>query len=191
MSDRLIIGTDEAGRGSLAFSIVAAAVFLPENHGIEGIRDSKKLSPKKREELFEELTFKVPYHWAQVDHTLVDSLNPLGASLLAMRWAVEGLIPRLDFFTDLIIVDGPYTIPGIAIKQQAVPKADDKYPCVSAASIVAKVTRDRMMIELSKDPKYAVYKWDENKGYGTRAHREAIQKFGPCEIHRRTFRGVL
>ncbi len=177
-----IAGVDEAGRGALAGPVIAAAVILPTRRRIEGLRDSKQLSPKQRARLFDEIRdVAVSVGVGSVDHQAIDRLNILEAALLAMRKAVEKLTPSPDY----ILVDGLH-LPEVGIVGEAIPKGDSKSYSIAAASIIAKVTRDRLMIEL--DPIYPNYGFSRHKGYPTSQHRQAIAQFGASEIHRRTFK---
>ena len=177
-----IAGVDEAGRGALAGPVIAAAVILPTRLRIEGLRDSKQLSPKQRAHLFDEIRdVAVSVGVGSVDHQAIDRLNILEAALLAMRKAVEKLTPSPDY----ILVDGLH-LPEVGIVGEAIPKGDSKSYSIAAASIIAKVTRDRLMIEL--DPIYPNYGFSRHKGYPTSQHRQAIAQFGASEIHRRTFK---
>ena len=179
-----IAGIDEAGRGPLAGSVVAAAVVLPKKHTIFGIADSKKLSAKKREALFNAIYEQaLAVGVGIVNQKEIDKINILQASLKAMRLAVLDL--RCD--ADYLLVDGIHTI-STTIPQSAIVKGDSKSPSIAAASIIAKVTRDRMMVEYHN--LFPEYNFAKNKGYGTKEHKLAIQRFGCCEIHRKTFRGV-
>lgn len=176
-----IAGVDEAGRGPLAGPVYAAAVILPDDIYIEGINDSKKLSEKKRDALFDEIREKaIAYSICSVDNNKVDEINILNATFEAMNNAVNGLpIPP-----DYVLIDGN-RIKGMQIPHETVVKGDAKSISIAAASILAKVSRDRFMIEAAK--KYPGYGFEKHKGYGTKAHYEAIERQGICEIHRRTF----
>ncbi len=178
---RHIAGVDEVGRGPLAGPVVAAAVILPENFDVPGVDDSKKLSGKKREELFDLITrHAVSYSIGIIDNCIIDRINILEATKLAMRQAVERLEPRPDY----ILIDA-LTIKGISIPQRGIIKGDSLSVSIAAASIVAKVTRDRMMEEFHLQ--YPHYGFDHNKGYGTKAHYDGIHGYGLCELHRRSF----
>ena len=177
----LVCGVDEAGRGPLAGPVYAAAVILNENEAIEGINDSKKLSAKKREKLFEIITQKaISYNISFVDEKLIDEINILQATHLAMKQAIEGL----EIKPDIVLIDGN-SAPNIDIKTKTIVKGDAKSASIAAASILAKVARDKYMLEISKI--YPHYNFEKHKGYGTKLHRENILKYGPCEIHRKTF----
>ena len=177
-----VSGVDEAGRGPLAGPVVAAAVILPKDIFIDGVNDSKKLTEKKRNILFEEIKQKAfSYGIGIVDAKTIDEINILQATFLAMRKALE----QLSVKPDLILVDGNHIIPNLQNKQQAIVSGDAKSACIACASILAKVTRDNMMYEYAKQ--YPQYNFQKHKGYGTKAHLDAIQKHGPCPIHRMTF----
>ena len=176
-----ICGVDEAGRGPLAGPVCAAAVILNPDQIIEGVNDSKKLSEKKREELFDIIKEKaVSYNiaWASVEE--IEEINILNAAMLAMKRAVEGLkIPA-----DYALIDGNKT-PDLKIPCRAIVKGDATSMSIAAASILAKVSRDRLMREYAE--KYPEYSFEKHKGYGTKLHTEAIKKYGICEIHRPSF----
>ena len=177
----VIAGIDEAGRGPLAGHVYAAAVILPENTVIEGLNDSKKLSEKKREELYDIIVEKaLAYKICWVDCETIDKINLRNATLKAMKEAAEGL----EICPTKILVDGN-ALPDTDISAEYVIKGDSKSMAISAASILAKVTRDRYIKEL--DEIYPQYGFAKNKGYGTADHIAAIKEFGPCPIHRKTF----
>ncbi len=177
----VICGVDEAGRGPLCGPVCAAAVILPVDCEIEGINDSKKLSEKKREQLFDIIKEKaVAYSIYMVDASVIDEINILQATFLAMRTAVENLSVK----PDMALIDGNGK-PGLAIAERTVVKGDAKSVSIAAASILAKVTRDRYMLEADK--KYPEYFFAKHKGYGTKLHYEAIAEHGICPEHRRTF----
>lgn len=176
-----IAGIDEAGRGPLAGPVYAAAVILDSGTVIKGLNDSKKLSEKRREEIFDEIIEKaVSYNIFSVDEKVIDEINILEATYKAMGGAVEGL----EVVPDFVLIDGN-RIKGIELPHETVVKGDLKCASIAAASILAKVSRDRFMIEAAE--KYPQYGFEKHKGYGTAAHNEAILKYGPCPIHRRTF----
>ena len=180
----LVAGVDEAGRGPLAGPVVAAAVILDERNAINGLADSKRLSPHRREALFDEIRGKaLCCSVAQASVQEIDELNILQATLLAMRRAVMGL--RLP--PKLVLVDGN-RLPLLAIRAEAIVKGDDKVPAISAASILAKVSRDRWCFEYHQQ--FPQYGFDQHKGYGTADHLAALRLHGPCPQHRRTFRPV-
>lgn len=176
----LVAGADEAGRGPLAGPVVAAAVVFPEDCIIEGINDSKKLSEKKREQLYEEITEKAAYSVGIVDVDVIEKINILNAARLAFQKAVAGLPePPAYLFADYI------TGLDLSVPHTAIVKGDAKVYSIAAASIVAKVTRDRIIREY--DAIYPEYGFAKHKGYGTKAHREAILQYGPSPIHRMSF----
>lgn len=176
-----ICGIDEAGRGPLAGPVVAGAVVLPKDCEILYLNDSKKLTAKRRDELFEEIKDKaVSYGIGMSSPARIDEINILQATYEAMAHAVEDL----SVVPDLLLNDA-VTIPQIPIKQVGIIKGDAKSVSIAAASIMAKVTRDRLMVEYAE--LYPEYGFEGHKGYGSAAHIEAIKKFGPCPIHRRTF----
>lgn len=176
-----VCGVDEAGRGPLAGPVVAAACILPIDCHIEGLNDSKKLSEKKRDALFEEIKEKaIAYSIASASNEEIDQINILNATMLAMARAIEGLPVPADF----ALVDGNcirnFPIPGATLV-----KGDAKCPSIAAASILAKVTRDRLCMDM--DEKYPEYNFKKHKGYPTKEHRDLVIKHGPCPLHRRTF----
>lgn len=176
-----ISGIDEAGRGPLAGPVCAAAVILPQNTVIEGVNDSKKLSEKKREELYDiikstALSYSIAFSSVQE----IEEINILNATMLAMKRAVESL----DIKPDYVIVDGN-KIPPIEIPAQAIVKGDSKSMSIACASILAKVSRDRLLLEYAK--KYPQYHFEKHKGYGTKLHVEALKEYGPCPVHRHSF----
>lgn len=176
-----VCGIDEAGRGPLAGPVYAAAVILPDGLEIPGLNDSKKLTEKKREALFEEICQKaVAYGIGCASEQEIDEINILQATYLAMRRAVE----QLSVPADYALVDGN-RMPPLAIPGETVVKGDAKSASIAAASILAKVSRDRVMLLM--DPVYPQYQFAKHKGYGTKVHREALLTYGPCPIHRKTF----
>ena len=176
-----VCGCDEAGRGPLCGPVVAAAVILPRGLVIEGLDDSKKLTEKKREKLFVIIKERaVAYAIAEASPAEIDEINILNASMLAMRRAVEALSVKADF----ALIDGN-TSRGFEIPTETVVKGDSKSYSIAAASILAKVTRDRACEEL--DTAYPEYNIAKHKGYPTKEHMEAVKKYGPSPIHRRTF----
>ena len=176
-----VCGVDEAGRGPLCGPVVAAACILPVGLYIEGLNDSKKLSPKKRKQVFEEIKkHAIAYCIAQASVEEIDQLNILEADMLAMRRAVEGLCVKADF----AIIDGNVSR-GFNIPTMTVIKGDATSPSIAAASILAKVTRDDMCEQMDKDyPQYGIAK---HKGYGTKQHMDALRQYGPSPIHRKKF----
>ncbi len=181
----LTAGVDEAGRGPLAGPVVVAAVILDKDNPIEGLDDSKKLSEKKREELYEVIVERaLGYAIVEVDPKQIDEMNILQATLFGMSKAVKQLDPKPEF----VLIDGnqvPHDLRDIA---RAVVGGDAYHDCISAASILAKVTRDRIMVKLSA--KYPEYNFQKHKGYPTKEHIEALEKHGACEIHRKSFEPV-
>ena len=177
----LVCGVDEAGRGPLAGPVFAASVILPVNTVIEGVNDSKNFSEKKRETLFEIIKQKaVAYSIAYSTEEEIDEINILNATFLAMSRAVYGLKPK----PDIALIDGNKA-PELNIPTRCIIKGDAKSQSIAAASILAKVSRDRLMKEMSI--KYPEYQFEKHKGYGTALHRELIKKYGYCPIHRKTF----
>ncbi len=176
-----ICGIDEAGRGPLAGPVVAAAAVLPKDCQIFYLNDSKKLSEKKRDLLFDEIKEKaVAYGIGIVSPQVIDEINILQATYEAMRQAIS----QLNMIPEILLNDA-VTIPGVDIMQVPIVKGDAKSVSIAAASILAKVTRDRMMMEY--DQIYPEYGFAKHKGYGTAAHIAALKEYGPCPIHRRTF----
>ena len=179
-----IAGIDEAGRGPLAGPVVAAAVIFPPQVNIPGLNDSKKLSTKKREELFPKIQeISVSYGVAVVGEKVIDKINILQAARLAMKQAVE----TLKITPGLLLIDGNQKIDS-TLNQWAIVKGDSRSLSIAAASVLAKVTRDRIMDDYHK--LYPQYEFNRHKGYGTKLHRNLIQEHGPCPIHRNTFKGV-
>ena len=177
-----IAGVDEVGRGPLAGPVVAAAVILPRDFDVLGIDDSKKLTPKKREELFEVIKEKA-LAWAVgwVGPERIDEINILEATKEAMTQAVQGLSLQPDH----VLIDGNFTVRALSLPQTAIVKGDANSTSIAAASILAKVTRDRYMEEM--DAVYPGYAFASNKGYGTKAHYDGLKAQGPTPIHRKTF----
>lgn len=186
----VVAGTDEAGRGPLAGPVVAAAVILTRDQRNEliacGLRDSKKMTEKSREKLFEKIC-ELGVVWKAQAATpyRIDRMNILAASLWCMRRSVE----QLPVWPDLTLVDGNQRIPGLMSEQKFVIKGDDKVPAISAASVVAKVLRDRVMVTLDKI--YPQYQFAKHKGYPSALHREILRELGPSPVHRLSFRGVV
>lgn len=183
----LVAGIDEVGRGALFGSVVAAAVMLPLSAIPQlvaiGVKDSKQLSPKKRQNLIEPIKNTVTsWHIAQATVEEIDRINILQASLLAMKRAVSGL----KVSPDICLVDGKFVIPDLSIAQKTVIQGDQKSSLIAAASILAKVWRDDLIISLAQ--KYPEYDLVSNKGYPTKKHRLALQKYGVCDQHRMSFR---
>ena len=177
-----VCGVDEAGRGPLMGPVCAAAVILPEGVELEGVNDSKKLSEKKREALFEVIKEKaVAWSVAFADVEEIEEVNILNATYLAMNRAIEGLSVPADY----ALIDGNRVPKDIKIDCETVVKGDAKSLSIAAASILAKVSRDRLVLEYDKE--FPEYKFADHKGYGTAAHIEAIKKYGPCKYHRPSF----
>lgn len=183
----VLAGVDEAGRGPFAGPVVASAVILTADQAqalvAQGLRDSKKMTPLRREKVFSAMMdMKVLWAAQAASVEKIDRINILNATLWAMGSAIHRL-PGALF--DGVIVDGDREIPGLKVPQQVVPKGDDLYPQISAASVIAKVLRDRIMVTL--DGLYPGYGFASHKGYGTKAHREAMESLGPSPIHRKSF----
>jgi len=182
---KLPAGVDEAGRGPLAGPVVAAAVILPKECEINGLNDSKKLSTQKREFLFDQIIrLAVSIGVGIVEPGEIDRINILRAALLAMEGAVMKLNPKPDF----LLIDGNIRT-SLLIPQQAVIGGDSTCNSIAAASIIAKVARDLIMDDYHNI--HPEYNFKKHKGYPTKEHFEALKKFGPCPIHRRTFKGVI
>ena len=178
---RLVCGVDEAGRGPLAGPVFAAACILPEGFVLEGLDDSKKLTEKKREALFDKITKgAVAYAIASASVEEIEEMNILNAALLAMRRAIEALEPRADF----ALIDGNVDR-GFALPAKAIVGGDALAPSIAAASILAKVARDRVCYELDRE--YPQYGFAKHKGYGTKLHKKALLAHGPSPVHRPTF----
>lgn len=182
----IVAGTDEAGRGPLAGPVMAAAVILTRSQArvliAEGLQDSKKLKESSRERLFRRMgDLGICWRAQAASHERIDQMNILRASLWAMRQAVSALPVR----PDLLIVDGTVCVEGLDINQKTLPKADDIVPCVAAASVIAKVLRDRVMVQM--DRLFPLYGFMKHKGYPTKQHKEALMMMGPSPIHRRSF----
>ncbi len=181
---RRIAGVDEVGRGTLAGPVIAAAVILPKDEIKERLFDSKKISAKKREHLYGMILSEAQgVGVGMVGQEEIDRINILQATLKAMALAIQ----NLPFLPDFILIDGAQGI-ALPVPQKTIRKGDQLSNSVAAASIVAKVTRDRMMLEYHRQ--YPQYNFAGHKGYGTEEHRRAIERFGVCELHRKTFRGV-
>lgn len=178
---KYVCGVDEAGRGPLAGPVCAAAVILPKDTIIEGVNDSKKLSEKKREALFDvirEQALSYCISFATVEE--IEEYNILNATMLAMKRAVEGLEIKADY----AMIDGN-RLPQLDIASECIVKGDAKSMSIACASILAKVSRDRLLYEYAKE--YPQYHFEKHKGYGTKVHREALLEFGPCPYHRLSF----
>lgn len=178
---KAVCGVDEAGRGPLAGPVCAAAVILPEGLIVDGVNDSKKLSEKKREALFDVIRDKaLAYSIAYATVDEIEEINILNATMLAMKRAVEGLPVKADY----AMIDGN-KIPNLNIDAECIVKGDAKSMSIACASILAKVSRDRLLYKYAEE--YPMYGFDKHKGYGTVAHREAILEYGPCPYHRKSF----
>lgn len=178
---KTVCGVDEAGRGPLAGPVYAAAVILPVGTEIAGLNDSKKLSEKKREELFDIINdVAISISVGTASEKEIDEINILNATFLAMKRAVEGL----EISPDYAIIDGN-RVPNLEIPTETVVKGDGKVMSVAAASIIAKVSRDRFMLKMAEQ--YPEYQFEKHKGYGTRLHYEMIEKYGVSPIHRSSF----
>ena len=182
---RRICGADEAGAGPLAGDVYAAAVILPYGCLLEGLNDSKQVSPKKRDRLFDEIREKaVAWAVTSVGAAVIDEINILNARLLAMERAIQALDPAPDF----ALIDGNRDhgkTAAILLEHQTVVKGDSLSASIAAASILAKVSRDRYMEQMAE--RYPEYEFERHKGYGTKRHYELLRRYGPCPIHRRTF----
>ena len=179
-----IAGVDEAGRGPLAGPVVSAAVILAPDFAVSGVNDSKTITPKRRTVLYDDIKREaIAVGVGIVGAEEIDRINILQAALRSMALAVSRLDPRPDY----LLIDGTFQIPS-PIPQRALPKGDARSVSIAAASIVAKVTRDRLMQQYHAE--YPQYGFAQHKGYPTKAHKEAVRRFGCCPIHRRTFKGV-
>lgn len=180
----IVVGVDEAGRGCLAGSVYAGAVIIPQGVEIPGLTDSKLLTSEKREALLEIIQTQCVWAFGIATAREIEAINILKASLLAMKRAYDGLQKKAN----LVLVDGKFKIPGVTVPQEALIKGELRAAPIAAASIVAKVLRDRELIELAQ--KYPQYGFEIHKGYATELHRKKIAEFGPCTEHRLTFAGV-
>lgn len=194
-----IIGLDEVGRGPLAGPVVAGAAILKDFDSIDLedknwdlVRDSKKLSEKQREKVHDFILDKFFVGIGICNHETIDRMNILQASFLAMKKAFTDLKKQIRDLEKsektILLLDGNQYIPNLSIAQKCIPQGDKKVKSISAASIIAKITRDNMMVEFAE--KYPNYLFEKHKGYGTKVHMESLQKFGPCEIHRKSFKPV-
>lgn len=185
----IIVGVDEAGRGPLAGPVVAAAVVINPDFRLLGLNDSKKLSEEEREEYYDLICQQaVAYGVGVVDHQEIDQINILQASFQAMRLAIQNLTQDLNqkgVAPEIVLVDGDKVIPGLAFRQQALVGGDGRSISIAAASVLAKVTRDREMVEMEK--LYPGYGFERNKGYGAPEHLQGLRELGPSPIHRLTF----
>ena len=179
---KTVCGIDEAGRGSLAGPVTAAAVILPKNYKNSLIRDSKKINDQKRNHLYDEIIKNcITYSIISIGAKKIDEINILNATYLAMNLAIE----KLKIKPDKVIIDGNSFKAKKKIDFECIVGGDDKYISIAAASILAKVKRDEIMCKLSTQ--FPIYDWEKNKGYGTEKHKEMIYKYGRCEYHRMTF----
>lgn len=180
-----IAGLDEAGRGPLAGPVVAAAVVFPEGLLIPGVMDSKQVAEGRRERLYDEIiAASVAYGIGIVDERTIDAVNILQATIIAMERALESISPPPDH----LLIDGNFTLPRVSIPQRPIVKGDCLSHCIAAASILAKVARDRLMRELHE--RFPQYNFQKHKGYGTKEHLELIRRHGPCDAHRKSFQPV-
>ena len=184
-SDFFIVGIDEAGRGPLCGPVVAAAVILDQNNYPEELNDSKKLSSKKRREIFNQLKNTSKYGVGVVDEQIIDEINILNATKLAMKMAFDDLSIKYNITANFALIDGNF-IPQINCSAQAIVKGDQKSLSISAASIIAKEIRDEIMFKL--DQEFPEYEWSKNKGYATAKHYDMIKKFGISKYHRQSFK---
>ena len=183
-----VCGVDEAGRGPLVGAVVAGAVVLDPNNPIEGLKDSKKLTAARREYLYEQIMEKAKaWGVGEASPLEIDQINILQATMLAMRRAIEDLANRLGAWPDKALIDGN-RCPELPIAAEAIVKGDSKEPAISAASIVAKVTRDRQMMSLHE--RHPEYGFAQHMGYPTEAHFAALKQYGACDQHRRSFSPV-
>ena len=179
---KYICGIDEAGRGPLAGPVVVASVIMPKDSMIEGVNDSKKVSEKKREKLYEEITnTAIAWGVGIIDQREIDEINILNAT----KKGLTNSLKELEIKPDLILVDALTNIDTLGIPYRSIIKGDDKSYSIAAASIIAKVTRDRIMRQW--DELYPEYCFEKHKGYGTKMHIDAIKKYGPCPLHRKSF----
>ena len=181
----IVAGVDEAGRGPLAGPVVAAAAILPRDFRHKTLNDSKQLTPEQRDEIYAELTVRTDVHWAVgvSEVEIIEVYNILRATWRAMVLALDALSVKPDF----VLVDG-VRVPAIRIKQKPIVGGDAKSFSIAAASVIAKVTRDRMMLTIHEQ--FPQYNFAQHKGYATREHLAALEQFGPCPIHRKTFEPV-
>ncbi len=182
---RKICGIDEVGRGPLAGPVVSAAVILPIGYHLKGLRDSKKLTPIQREHFFDRIhRDALSIGVGSVENETIDEINIYQATLVAMRKSVDALTTKPDY----LLIDA-VSLSDIDIDQQGIIHGDDLSISIAAASVIAKVTRDRLMITYHEI--FPEYQFHRHKGYGTPEHLEKIREFGPCRLHRKTFRGVI
>ncbi|MFW5961732.1 MAG: ribonuclease HII [bacterium] len=182
---QVVVGLDEAGRGPLAGPVVAAAVVLDPDQKIFGLDDSKKLSRQKREKLFAEIKAKAKVGVGRATSSEIDKYNIREATFAAMKRAVKNLLPGLEQNPNILLVDGNAVIPDITVEQRSIIDGDAKVNAIAAASIIAKVSRDKIIFEYAE--KFPQYNFKSNKGYGTAEHIKALQKYGSSPIHRKSF----
>ncbi len=181
---KVVLGIDEAGRGPLAGPVVAAAVIIPEYFDeLSEINDSKKLTEKKRERLYSHIMKKCVVGIGMADEGEIDSINILNSTFLAMRRAIRKIPENISY--DIVLVDGNHKIREYGGSQEAIIKGDCKSLSIAAASIVAKVTRDRLLVEIDRE--FPEYGFARHKGYGTKTHKEVLLFIGPCRYHRKSF----
>ena len=185
---KVVVGLDEVGRGCLAASVTAAAVTVRQTPNLE-VKDSKKLSSKKREEIYKILKNNPQVKWGigRVSEKVIDRINIFQATKLAMKRAVKNLEKKIAEPADYLLIDGNFGI-NLPVPQKSIIKGDEKIFLIKLASITAKVTRDRAMLRYHK--KYPKYGFNKHKGYGTKLHFHTIERYGPCKIHRKTFNPV-
>lgn len=185
---KVVVGLDEVGRGCLAASVMAAAVTVRQTQNLK-VKDSKKLSSKKREEIYKILKNNPQVEWGigRVSEKVIDRINIFQATKLAMKRAVKNLEKKIAEPADYLLIDGNFGI-NLPVPQKSIIKGDEKIFLIKLASITAKVTRDRAMLRYHK--KYPKYGFNKHKGYGTKLHFYTIEKYGPCKIHRKTFNPV-
>ncbi|MGM0548617.1 MAG: ribonuclease HII [Bacillota bacterium] len=185
---QVIIGIDEAGRGPLAGPVVAAAVLLDPQNKIYGLDDSKKLNLAKRENLFKQIKAKAKVGIGQATSSEIDKYNIREATFTAMKRAVKDLLPKLKKQPDLLLIDGNAVIPGLTVEQESIIDGDAKVNNIAAASIIAKVSRDKLIYKYAEE--FPEYNLESNKGYGTAEHIAALKKYGSTPIHRKSFARV-
>lgn len=181
---KYIIGVDEVGAGCLAGPLVVAAVHLPEGFDITGIKDSKKLIPKKREKIASYIIDNCEFSIVEIDEKIIDEVNIRNARELGMMYVINQMEKA-----DLALIDGNFIPTFIDIQAVPIINGDNISASIAAASIIAKVHRDSLMVVFHRE--YSMYGWDRNKGYGTKEHRDALKKYGPSPLHRKSFKGVI
>jgi len=181
---KYIIGIDEVGAGCLAGPLVVAAVHLPDGFDITDIKDSKKLTPKKREKIASYIIDNCEFSIVEIDEKIIDEINIRNARELGMRYVINQMEKA-----DLALIDGNFIPMFIDIQAVPIINGDNISASIAAASIIAKVHRDSLMVVFHRE--YPMYGWDRNKGYGTKEHRDALKKYGPSPLHRKSFKGVV